>query len=241
MLDLLTRLRQARFQDLALSVYLPPGPALDRRYYQAALKDLEKEQHGLDKDARCALGREMTRARAYLEHFHPSGKGLCIFSCEPAGLFEARQLPLDPGTRLTLARKLDLEPLAEIVRAHPPALVVVADKARARVFTVTLDECEEVAALEGDPVRRHRQGGWSDRRFQRHEDGLAHGNLKAAAEWIESFGPGTLPIYLAGPPEARASFKRLLPKKLQQNVAGEFAANLTISPAQLKDRLRAAG
>ena len=61
MLDLLTRLRQARFQDLALSVYLPPGPALDRRYYQAALKDLEKEQHGLDKDARCALGREMTR------------------------------------------------------------------------------------------------------------------------------------------------------------------------------------
>ena len=108
-------------------------------------------------------------------------------------------------------------------------------------FTVTLDGCEEVAELEGDRVRRHRQGGWSDRRLQRHEDELAHGNLKAAAEFIESFGQGALPLYLAGPPEARASFKRLLPKRLQQKLAGEFAANLTITPAQLRARLIAAG
>ena len=241
MLDLLARLRQARLRDLALSVYLPPGPALDRRYYQAALKALEKAQTGLDKDARCALGRELVRARSYLEQYHPSGKALCMFSCEPAGLFEAGQLPRDAGARLTLAKQLDLEPLAEIAREHPPALVVVADKARARVFTVTLGECEEVADLAGAPVRRHKQGGWSDRRLQRHEDELAHGNLKAAADWVGNFGPAALPLYIAGPPEARASFKRLLPKRLQQNLAGEFAANLTITPAQLRDRLKATG
>jgi peptide chain release factor subunit 1 len=239
-LDLLARLRQVRLQDLALSVYLPPGPALDRRYYQAALKDLEKEQTGLDKDARCALDRELTRARSYLEQYHPSGKALCMFSCEPARLFEAGQLPRDAGARLTLASKLDLEPLIAIAREHPPALVVVADKARARVFTVTLGECEEVADLEGDPVRRHRQGGWSDRRFQRHEDELAHGNLKAAVDWIDSFAPAGARLYVAGPPEARSGFKHLLPKRLHQSLAGEFAANLGISPTQLLDRLKAA-
>jgi peptide subunit release factor 1 (eRF1) len=145
------------------------------------------------------------------------------------------------GARLTLAPQLDLAPLLEIAREHPPALVVVADKARARVFTVTLGECEEVADLEGDPVRRHRQGGWSDRRLQRHEDELAHGNLKAAVDWIESFAPPSARLYLAGPPEARSGFKHLLPKRLHQNLAGEFGANLTITPAQLLNRLKAAG
>jgi peptide subunit release factor 1 (eRF1) len=241
--DLLTRLRDARLEAPALSVYLPPGPALDRRYYLAALKQLDKERvpDQLDKAARCALDVELHRARRHLEQFHPAGKSVVMFSCEPAGLFESQQLPEDAGARLTFDTKLDLEPLVAMARKHPPALVVVADKMHARVFRVSLGELEEVAELEGDPVRRHKQGGWSDRRLQRHEDEWAEGNLRAAAEWIESFAPATLPLFVGGPPEARASFKRLLPKRRRQALAGEFSAQLTISTVQLAERLRAAG
>jgi hypothetical protein len=166
---------------------------------------------------------------------------VCAFSSEPSGLFEAQQLPMDAGSRLRFGASLDLEPLAEMAREHPPALVVVADKTHARVFTVSLGELEEVAELEGDPVRRHRQGGWSDRRFQRHEDDAAAGNLRAAADWIDSFAPGTVRLYIGGPPEARASFKRLLSKRRHQALAGEFSASLTISPSQLAERVKAAG
>jgi peptide chain release factor subunit 1 len=241
--DLLTRLRDARLEAPALSVYLPPGPALDRRYYLAALKDLEKEKAParLDKAARCAFDVEVQRARGYLEQFHPSGKAVAIFSCEPARLLEAQQLPDDPGARLSFDRKLDLAPLARMASEHPPALVVVTDKTHARVFRLSLGELEEVAELEGDPVRRHKQGGWSDRRLQRHEDEWAVGNLRAAAEWIESFAPAALPLYVGGPPEARASFKRLLPKRRQLALAGEFSAQLTISTSQLAERLSAVG
>jgi hypothetical protein len=239
--DLLTRLRAVRLDGPALSVYLSPGPALDRRHYLAELKDLEKEKTppGLDRTGRTALDRELPRVRRDLEQFHPAGKAVCAFSCEPAGLFEAQQLPEDAGSRLSFGPSLDLEPLARIAQEHPPALVVVADKTHARVFTVSLGELEEVAELEGDPIRRHRQGGWSDRRLQRHEDDAAAGNLRAAAEWIESFGAASMPLYLAGPPEARASFKRLLSKRRRQVLAGEFSAQLTISRGQLAERLRA--
>jgi peptide chain release factor subunit 1 len=239
--DLLTKLRASRLNAPALSVYLSPGPPLDRRFYLAKLKALEKEEapNQVDKDSRTALERELHRVRAYLEQFHPAGKAVCAFSSEPSGLFEAQQLPMDPGTRLRYGSSLDLEPLALMARQHPPALVVVADKTHARVFTVSLGELEEVVELEGDPIRRHRQGGWSDRRLQRHEDDAAAGNLRAAAEWIESFGAASMPLYLGGPPEARASFKRLLSKRRHQVLAGEFSAQLTISRGQLAERLRA--
>jgi len=245
LVDLLSRLEQASFPgDHALSLYLAAGPALDRRYHHALLKDLEKAaEPELEPARKPALHRESLIARRYLDQVSPSGKPLAVFSCRSRGLFEALSLPEDVRSQLYIGERLELAPLREILLRHPPALVVLADKQKARVFHLVLAEVQEVAELEGDPVRRHRQGGWSDRRFQRHQDEQAHWNLKAAAEWVDRYGPAERPlrtIYLGGPPEARASFKRLLPKRLQQTVAREFAAPLTISSAELTERIRAA-
>jgi len=74
--------------------------------------------------------------------------------------------------------------------------------------------------------------------LQRHEEELAHENLKSVAEWVARQDPtGSRPIYVAGPPQARAIFKRYLPKRVLEAVRGEVAAPLSSTPAELIGKL----
>jgi peptide chain release factor subunit 1 len=240
MIDAFHRLEAERFEDLALSLYLPAGPALDNRYYAAALKDLEKEQQpGLDDRKQRALRRELGLLHRFIEELSPPGKPLCVLSCEPAGLFESFWLPDEVEAHLWIDERLHLEPFWMQVTNHPPAVAVLVDRERARIFTSLLGSVQEVATIRGEWIKRHKQGGWSDARYQRHEDEHSQWHLKAAVEWLARQDPnGKNRLYIGGPTEARALFKRDLPKPLQRAVVGEFAAPLGLSAGELADRLK---
>ncbi len=226
-----------RFPELALSLYLPAGPALDRPFHHALVKDLEREWKD-DVECGSAAHRELADVKRYLDQKQFAGRPLAIFAYQPEGIFEVKVLPQEVGTILKLDHRFHLDPLRELLRRHPPALVAVLDKEHARVFEVLLGQCHEVAEFEGEPVKKHKQGGWAAERLQRHEEELAHSNLKAAAGWIAGYRK--LPsLYIGGPPEARASFKRLLPKRVREVVAGEFSARITIAPAEVCERIPA--
>jgi len=233
-------LSNARFPELALSLYLPAGPALDARYYVALLKDLARTQEEqLDRRSKAALQREAGRVRGFLEEQSPPGKPLAVFSSEPAGLFEAFWLPDDVRSEIAIAEGLRLEQIAEQSQRHPPAQIVLVDKEEARVFAAFLGRVHEIADLKGDPIKKHKQGGWSDDKFQRHEDLHVKWNFKAVAEWLSRRDPnGSLPLYLAGPAEDRARFKGYLSRALQQAVGKEFAAPMYLTTGELEERLK---
>lgn len=240
MIDSLSRLREASFDPLALSLYLPGGPAVDDRYYEALLKDLQREEERrLDDRGVRALRRELPQVRNFLSDRPPARRPLAAFSCEPVGFFEAYWLPEEVETQLFVGERLEVVPLFVQARRYPPAWIVVVDKERARVFRAFLGNVEEIAHLEGEPIKLHKQGGWSAEKHQRHEEQLAHWQLKAAAEWLSAQDPnGKNRLYLGGPVEARSDFKRALPKVLANALAGEFAAPLYSSSGELAERLK---
>jgi peptide chain release factor subunit 1 len=237
----LRQLAEARLPELGLSLYLPAGPALDGRYYVAMLKDMVRSQEeSLDERSKAALQRECRRARAFLEENSLPGKPFALFSSEPADLFEAFWLPEDVKAELAVGERLLMDQVAQQAQRHPPAYVVLVDKEESRVFATSLGRVSEIADLKGDPIKRHKQGGWSDDKFQRHEDLHVTWNFKAVAEWLERRDPnGSLALYLAGPAEDRARFQEYLPKALRMAVRKEFAAPMYLTTGEMEERLKA--
>lgn len=243
MVDPLGPLATARYDGLALSLYLPLGPAGDSRYYDAVIKDLRRDRAEVlaNGDRRRALDRETSRVRRMLDELPALRKPVAIFASEPANLLQTIRLRDDVPAQLWIDDRLHLEPLRRQLEQHPPSLIALVDKEHARIFSVVLEEVEEVADLAGRPVKHHRQGGWATKRLQRHEDERAHANLKVAAEWLGRQDPsGSRRLYVAGPPEARAAFKRYLPKRLHDAIRGEVAAPLFSSPTDLIEKLGSA-
>lgn len=240
MVDPLGPLATARYDGLALSLYLPVGPAGDRRYYDALIKDLRRDRAETlaNPDRVRALDRETARVRSRLDEVPPPRKPLAIFSSESAGLLRTIKLRDPVAAQLWIDDRLHLEPLRQQLEQHPPALIALIDKEHARIFSVVLEDVQEVADLAGRPVKHHRQGGWATKRLQRHEDELAHENLKAAADWVARQDPaGSRRLYLAGPLQARAAFKRYLPKRVQEAIRAEVAAPMSMTAEGLIEKL----
>ncbi len=241
MVDPLGPLATTRYEGLALSLYLPHGP--DSRYYDAVIKDLRRERAEAltNGDRRRALDRETARVRRVLDELPALRTPVAIFSSEPANLLQTVRLRDEVQAELWIDDRLHLDPLRRQLEQHPPFLIALVDKEHARIFSVVLEDVEEVADLAGRPVKHHRQGGWATKRLQRHEDELAHENLKSAAEWVARQDPtGSRRLYVAGPLEARAAFKRYLPKRVLEAVRGEVAAPLSTSVTDLIEKLASA-
>lgn len=243
MIDPLRRLEEGRYPDLALSLYMPAGPAIERRFYDALLKDIEREQaSSLDDRQMAALRREFEAMRAWFSTVNPPGRPLCVLSSQPAGLFDAYWLPDPVETEVWIGERLNLAQLRAQAQRHPLSLVVLVDAEKARVFTTFLDNVQEIAEVTGgEEIKMHRQGGWSAEKIQRDEQMHVHWQMKAVAQWLARADPnGKLPVYVAGPVEDRAAFKKELPKALLQAIVREFPAPLYLKTGELAERLKAA-
>src|SRR2546428_11094305 len=234
-------LAAARYAGLALSLYLPLGH--DSSSYDALIKDLRRDRAEAlaSEDRRQALDRETARVRRMLDELPALRKPVAIFSSEPADLLQTIRLRDEVQPQLWIDDRLHLEPVRRQLERPPPALIALVDKEHARIFSVVLEDVEEVADLAGRPVKHHRQGGWAADRLQRNAEERAHANLKVAAAGIGRPEPtGAWRLYVAGPVGARSTFKRYLPKRVLEAIRGEVASPLSATPTELIAKLRSA-
>jgi peptide chain release factor subunit 1 len=126
-------------------------------------------QHGPERES---LEQDAEKIRAYIaEQVTPSANGLAIFASSGAQLFEAVQLlaPID-AHRLYVDTQPHLYPLARVLDQYPRYAVLVADTNLARIVVFAANEVERTASIEGRKSKRHKMGGWSQARYQRHVD-----------------------------------------------------------------------
>ena len=119
------------------------------------------ERHSLEEDA--------DKIRAYVENVNRAANGLAIFTSSGAGLFEAIELatPIDQN-RLSIADQPHLYPLAKVLDDGPRYAVLLADTNSARIVVVAHNSVLKTSQIEGLKTRRHKMGGWSQARYQRH-------------------------------------------------------------------------
>jgi hypothetical protein len=240
-LQVLAELSALRFPELALSAYLPTDPGAGHGYYAALLDELTRaDWHKLSGRERTALRREIPAIVAALEKRRFDGPAVAVFSSRPRGFVRIWRLLEPLAGRLAVAEALDLAPMRLQLFEHPPTLAAIVDKRQARLYALVLDELAEVGRVEGLPIRRHKQGGWSAAALQRRQDEHARGNLGEVAAAVSGLlrRDGYRRLILAGPPEARGALKGLLPAPALKALAAEGAIPMYASGNELAARLR---
>jgi peptide subunit release factor 1 (eRF1) len=138
--------------------------------------------YGSSAPERDSLQRDAAKIRSYVEGVEPSANGLALFACTGADLFEAVPLaaPID-AHRFYISDQPHLYPLARILDEYPRYLAVVADTTSARIFVFAVNALERAERIQGTKTKHHKQGGWSQARYQRHVENFHAQHAKDVA------------------------------------------------------------
>jgi peptide subunit release factor 1 (eRF1) len=200
-------------------------PELDRPAFEAAV---ERVEHFLNTD------------------FSPRQQGIAIFaSADPAKL-QVAVLPRSPIDKVTWGASPRIEPLQAMIDEFERVGVVLLDKERSRLFTISLGAIEEQKAFQDDVPGKQATGDWfalSQTRYARHheEHVLRHVQRTATAlmALLESHPFDRLIV--GGPDEAVALLQESLPGPLRARLAGTLDIELFASDADvLKEAVQVA-
>ena len=244
-------LRADRLRELAtlrpegarvLSVFLnldpaefaePPARASEIRSAVDELRRLARSTDGLEHDAKVALREDVDRIEEYLSGFSPKGAhGVAVYACGAAGLFEVIRLPRPIETRAVIDDSPLIEPLAGLIGTGS-WLVVLVNRQTGRMFAGDRERLDEVDVIVDDVHGQHKQGGWSQARYQRSVDEDVQDHLRNVAQAaFLRFKRGPFDhLLLGGPQETVADFEPKLHAYLQERVTGRIDVDVENSSA----------
>ena len=190
----------ARFrasQGRAISVYLNFDPSVTPTAgdvgtrVNSVLAEGERSEAATAPDLshaeRDGLRADFERIRRYLnEEFDRDGaRGVAVFA---AGLDEVwRPLPLSQAVEddVSVGADFTLAPLVPLVGRDAGVLVAVVSRERGDIYRLRAGRLEEVVDRSENLPGQHDQGGWSQARYQRRIDNMAHEHIRSVAEEID--------------------------------------------------------
>ncbi|MGB2874095.1 MAG: Vms1/Ankzf1 family peptidyl-tRNA hydrolase [Gaiellaceae bacterium] len=231
----------------AISVYLdldpsvsPTAGAVDSRS-NSLLDEIEKSEAAnrgeLTHEQKQGLRDDVARLRLFFEQeFSREGShGFAIFC---AGLDNVWQpLPLSERVPdvVKVGRAFYLAPLVPLVGRGEGALVAVVGRERGDLYRLRAGRLEEIEDLFDEQPGRHDQGGWSQKRYQRHIEKLVHDHLRDVAELLDRQvrrlrGPR---IVIVGAEETRAELEEVISNEVRNAIVGWTTADAHAGPAEL--------
>jgi len=171
-LDRLAQFEGGPFPVVSLYLDMRPNDH-GRDHFESFLRKelserLESYPSGRERES---LNQDAARIRTYLGDLDRSANGLALFASSAADLFEAMPLSA-PVTehRLYVSNRPHLYPLARIIDEYPRVAFLLANTNSARLLVVAANAIERVERVDGIKTKRHKVGGWSQSRYQRHID-----------------------------------------------------------------------
>jgi peptide chain release factor subunit 1 len=242
MVETLTRTRLRRLAEFTpehgrvLSVYLNLDPsefATPSARASAISSVMNDAQHkveeadtALSHDDRMGLRADLDAVRGVLEQGDIADGGtraVAVFACGPAGLLETVQVRQTLESRVTIDETPFIQPLA---RAIVGGLwcVLLANRRVARIFTGTPEQLEETDRVEDNVHSQHRQGGWSQPRYQRsiEEDVRDHLQNTAAVVFDLFKREGFEQLLIGAPDEMLGELERKLHPYVKERLAGHI-------------------
>jgi peptide chain release factor subunit 1 len=179
-------------------------------------KDLEAAAEGVDVAALWTAAEAAYQA-AKAEQ---GTRGVAVFA-GPEGWVEAHGLHEPVPTRLVLDSSPYVKPLARYADDHEPFALVLLDSERAAVLSVLGGKGELKGEASTSLIGRHRSGGMSQMRYQRHRRGQVNQFYDQVVERLQAVvaEEGLRRVAVAGPGTAKKEFAARLPKALADAVA----------------------
>jgi peptide chain release factor subunit 1 len=144
--------------------------------------------YAADTPSRKSLERDVEKIESYIaSELKPSANGVAIFACSAADdFFEALQLeaPIHEHM-LIVSDRPHLYPLARVDERYPRAAALVCDTNHARIFVLAGGRIEGQREINGTVTRRHKMGGWSQARYQRHIDNYHQQHVKEVVDTLD--------------------------------------------------------
>jgi peptide chain release factor subunit 1 len=212
-------------QPSFLSLYLDMRGGIDEIFLRKRQKECQtalaghKEQLELFREA-------LEQAEGLLRNRRWNAEGVAIFSSPSRKYLDAFELPGDVQNRMVFDSSPYIKPLAVLRHEWEEYVLVVLDHTHARLFLVSHYEILQKDTVAEEIVRKHRNGGMSQLRFQRLHDGYVSRYFKEVAEHLVAEVEkcrciGRLRgIVLAGPKDAKVEFEKYLPSELRKLVVG---------------------
>lgn len=229
-----------------LSAYLDISPdQVASGKVRLKLKDMARAwlEQIEDRQERRAFEREVEHIENYLQYeLGEPGRSLVVFSSEAINVWRLFRVPVRIRTRLVWNERPYLRPLLTVMDEYERYGVVLVSREEARLFLFYMGEIAEYSFSLYDYVpNRHKAGGWSQARFQRHVDDHALHHFRSVAEVATRLyeRDGWQRLVLMGTDENVARVKEYLPKALQQRIGGELPANIMDNVNVIRDKVLA--
>jgi len=161
--------------------------------------------------------------------------GVALFSCSGTQTFLTYPSIIPYDNEFILAHLPALKPLVRLFSQYQKTLAVMVNTESARLFEISLEGLVTEFSIESYVPGRHDQGGWSQRRFQRHIKDHMDKHHKEVAEQLTSlFDSGNWKrVVLIGQDRILANFKHFLPERVKHHIADIFSAELTEDRSKL--------
>ena len=171
--------------------------------------------------ARAALDETMARAmKAYaVAKARPRTRAVAVFA-GPDGFAEGHGLQADLATRVVYDSSPYVAPLARYADDNESFVLVLMDSERAAIFVVWAGRDELRHELATSLIGRHKHGGMSQMRFQRHRKGQVDRFYDYVGEHLIAImqAEHVTRIAVAGPGTAKRDFVERLPQALRAQV-----------------------
>jgi peptide chain release factor subunit 1 len=187
-LDRLASVDAGPFPVISLYLNLQPDEHGRDRFEPFLRKELAErvQTYSAKGPERKSLEQDAAKIREYVSRLDASVNGLALFASSGAELFEAIPLaaPVD-AHRLYISNQPHLYPLARILDEYPRYLAVLTDTHSARIFVFATNAIVKSEHIENPKTKHHKQGGWSQARYQRHTENVHLQHAKEVVDAVE--------------------------------------------------------
>ena len=159
------------------------------------------------------------------------GRGIGIFACQHAGLYEEIVMPRLVRDRAVVDATPYLGPLFAVLDESHRYCVVVVDREQAWIYEFYMGELEDASRVRGRALRKpDYAGGWQgykERTVHDKAQQLARRHYRDTAGRVDEVmrRTGAELLVLGGHEETIAEFRHFLPNQLQSRIAGSFAVD----------------
>jgi peptide chain release factor subunit 1 len=188
---------------------------------RAQLEELEPELLARDRDA---VERLTEQVRDWIrDDFVEANRGIAIYAEVGGDYFEAMQFPVPVQSRLVVADRPVIGPLAQVLTSYHHYGVVLLDREHVRILSIYLGTLLDELEYRGDPIPTAgdiQAGGYSQARFQRRKAEEVRHFFKDFAAEVEEFVTRYQPsdLVLLGTEENLARFREFLPQEVLDRV-----------------------
>jgi peptide chain release factor subunit 1 len=239
-------------QGLVLSVFLnlDPGQFATAAARSTAITSVMtdaahkvEDVKDISHDDLVALREDVARVREVLENSDVAAngtRGVAVYAHGPSDLLEVVPLRIPVESRVVLDRTPHVEPLVQQGTSER-WMVLLCNRRVARFFAGPGDDLEETERLEDLVYSQHRQGGWSQARYQRGIEKEKEDHLGNTADLaFKAYKrEGVDRLLIGAPDELVGELKASLHPYLQELIVGKLA--LDVENSTLDDVRKAAG